>query len=149
MIVLDTNVLSEVLRVQPALQVLAWLNGLGQTPVYVSSVTQAEMLLGVALLPAGKRRDALGEKVAGLFTQHFVNRCLPFDALAAPHYAQIVSSRQRAGKRINTEDAQIAAVARSRNYRLATRNVADFAGIAGLTLINPWDAAAQQPLTST
>ena len=142
MIVLDTNVLSEVLRVQPAAQVLAWLNGLGQTPVYVSSVTQAEMLLGVTLLPAGKRRDALGAQVASLFSQHFVNRCLPFDALAAPHYAQIVSSRRRAGKPVNTEDAQIAAIARSRSYRLATRNVADFAGIAGLTVINPWDAAA-------
>lgn len=142
MIVLDTNVLSEVLRAQPAPQVLAWINRLGQTPFYVSSVTQAEMLLGVALLPAGKRRDALGAQVAGLFAQHFANRCLPFDAQAAPYYAQIVSARRRAGKPVNTEDAQIAAIACSRSYRLATRNVADFAGIAGLGVINPWDAAA-------
>ena len=142
MIVLDTNVLSEVLRARPAPQVLAWMNGLRESAVYVSSVTQAEMLLGVALLPAGKRRDALGAKVVSLFSGYFVNRCLPFDALAAPHYARIVSSRQRAGRPINTEDGQIAAVACSRGYSLATRNVADFAGIADLKLVNPWDAAA-------
>jgi hypothetical protein len=140
-IVLDTNVLSEVLRLQPAPQVLAWLNGLGQTPVYVSSVTQAEMLLGVALLPAGKRRDVLETQVSGLFSQHFANRCLPFDSQAALFYARIVSSRQRLGKRINTEDGQIAAVACSRGYSLATRNVSDFAGIANLDIINPWEEA--------
>ncbi len=142
MIVLDTNVLSEVLRARPAPQVLAWMNGLEESAVFISSVTQAEMLLGVALLPAGKRRDALGAQVASLFSQHFVNRCLPFDALAAPHYAKIVSSRQRAGRPINTEDGQIAAVACSRGYGLATRNAADFAGIANLKIINPWDAVA-------
>ena len=71
MIVLDTNVLSETMRSQPASQVLAWLDGLDQLPVYVSSVTQAEMLLGVALMPAGKRRTTLETKVAALFSQHF------------------------------------------------------------------------------
>lgn len=137
---LDTNVLSETMRPEPAWQVLAWLDALGQHPVYVSSVTQAEMLLGVALLPAGKRRDALELKVAALFTQHFANRCLPFDAQAAPHYARIVAYRRNAGKRIATEDAQIAAIACSRRYGLATRNVSDFAGIAGLEIVNPWGA---------
>jgi len=139
--VLDTVVLSETMRPAPAWQVLAWLDGLGQRAVYVSSVTQAEMLLGVALLPAGKRRETLETKVAALFTQHFANRCLPFDAQAAPYYARIIASRQREGKRIATEDAQIAAIACSRGYRLATRNVADFAGIAGLEIVDPWDAA--------
>lgn len=138
---LDTNVLSETMRPAPAQQVLAWLDGLGRRPVYVSSVTQAEMLLGVALLPAGRRRDTLEVKVAALFAQHFANRCLPFDAQAAPHYARIVASRQKAGKRIATEDAQIAAIACSRGYGLATRNVADFSGVSGLEIVNPWDAA--------
>ena len=140
MIVLDTNVLSETMRPQPASQVLAWLDGLDQLPVYVSSVTQAEMLLGVALMPAGKRRTTLETKVAALFSQHFANRCLPFDAQAAPHYARIVSRLQKEGKRISTEDGQIAAVACSRGFSLATRNVSDFAGIADLEVINPWDA---------
>lgn len=139
MIVLDTNVLSEALKARPAPQVLAWMNGLAESTVYVSSVTQAEMLLGVALLPPGKRRDSLGVQVATLFSKHFDNRCLPFDALAAPHFAKIVSSRQRAGRPINTEDSQIAAIACSRGYSLATRNVADFAGISDLKIINPWD----------
>lgn len=138
---LDTNVLSETMRPEPAPQVLAWLDGLGSGPVYVSSVTQAEMLLGVTLLPTGRRREALELKVVALFAQHFANRCLPFDAQAAPYYARIVAARRRAGKRITTEDAQIAAVACSRSYRLATRNVADFAGISGLEIVNPWAVA--------
>lgn len=136
---LDTNVLSETMRPAPAPQVLDWLDAQGRRPVYVSSVTQAEMLLGVALLPAGRRREMFETKVAALFAQHFANRCLPFDAQAAPHYARIVASRQKAGKRIASEDAQIAAIACSRGFDLATRNVADFAGIAGLQIVNPWD----------
>jgi hypothetical protein len=140
-ILLDTNVLSETMRPAPARQVLDWLDRLGRRPVYVSSVSQAEMLLGVALLPAGRRRDTLEMKVAALFAQHFANRCLPFDAQAAPHYARIVASRQKVGRRIAVEDAQIAAIACSRDCSLATRNVADFAGVSGLEIVNPWDAA--------
>lgn len=138
MIVLDTNVLSELLRPVPAPQVLAWLNALGHTAGFVSSVTQAEMLLGVALLPAGKRRDVLEISVGALFARQFAGRCLPFDAQAAPHFARIVASRRKTGKPISAEDAQIAAIACSRGFQLATRNDADFAGIAGLTVINPW-----------
>lgn len=139
MILLDTNVLSEVVRNKPAPQVLAWMNGLHPSTVYVSRVTEAEMLLGVALLPAGKRRSALAEQVSGLFTAHFHPRCLPFDTRAASHYARIVSHRQSIGRPINTEDAQIAAITCSHGFRLATRNVTDFADIAGLDIVNPWD----------
>ena len=139
MILLDTNVLSEVVRAEPAPQVLAWMDGLHPTTVYVTSVTQAEMLLGVALLPAGKRRNALSSKVGTLFTTHFSQRCLPFDSSAASHYAQIVSQRQRIGRPISTEDAQIAAIAVSHGYQLATRNVSDFADIEKLHIFNPWD----------
>jgi predicted nucleic acid-binding protein len=139
MIVLDTNVLSEVLRTRPAPQVLAWLNDIPADKVFVSSVTQAEMLLGVALLPPGKRRNTLAAQVTSLFAQHFIARCLPFDALAAPHYARIVAGRQRTGRPMSTEDGQIAAITLSRSFRLATRNVADFVGIADLNIINPWE----------
>jgi toxin FitB len=140
MIILDTNVLSEVLRITPAPQVMQWMDSLKPNDVYVTSVTQAEMLLGVALLPKGKRRDALGAQVASLFDTHFKQRCLPFNANAATYYADIVADRQRAGKPISTEDAQIAAIACSVGFDLATRNVADFMGITGLALVNPWNA---------
>ena len=144
MIILDTNVLSEVLRFNPEPTVLRWLDAYSPNSVYVTSVTQAEMLLGVALLPKGKRREALGAQVASLFEQHFTLRCLAFDARAANRYADIVAERQRAGKPISTEDAQIAAIACSVGYRLATRNVRDFAGIANLSVINPWNASTAQ-----
>lgn len=138
MIILDTNVLSELLRPAPAPQVMAWLDALGHTAGFVSSVTQAEMLLGVALLPAGKRRDALEVNVGALFARQFAGRCLPFDSQAASHFARIVAGRKKAGKPISAEDAQIAAIACSRGFHLATRNEADFTGIPGLTVRNPW-----------
>ena len=140
MIILETNVLSEVLRITPAPQVLQWMNALTPNSVYVTCITKAEMQLGVALLPKGKRRDALNVQVTSLFEQHFKQHCLPFDADAATFCADIVADRQRAGKPISTEDAQIAAIAVCGGYELATRNVSDFAVIAGLTLVNPWDA---------
>ncbi len=139
MIILDTNVLSEVLRVTPAPQVLQWMDALAPNSVYVTSVTQAEMMLGVALLPKGKRRDALRSQVMSLFEQHFKHRCLPFEAHAASFYATIVADRQRAGKPISTEDAQIAAISCCLGAALATRNVSDFAGVDGLKVINPWE----------
>ncbi len=139
MILLDTNVLSEVMRTKPAPQVLAWIDNLRPTTVYVCSVTEAELLLGVALLPAGKRRSTLASQVGSLFATHFHQRCLAFDSQAAMHYAQIVAHRQRIGRPISTEDGQMAAIAVSHGYRLATRNVADFANIEALSIMNPWD----------
>ena len=120
MIILDTNVLSELLRPAPAPQVLAWLDALGHTAGFVSSVTQAEMLLGVALLPAGKRRDALELNIGALFSRQFSGRCLPFDTQAAPYFARIVANRRKAGKPISAEYAQIAAIACCRGFQLAT-----------------------------
>ena len=139
MIVLDTNVLSETMRPKPARQVMAWLDSLTPHQVFMSSPTQAEILLGIELMPDGKRRAELTQKVAALLTGFFENRCLPFDAQATPHFARIVASRRKAGKPISAEDAQIAAIAVSRGYRVATRNVADFAGVVGLDIVNPWD----------
>lgn len=138
MIVLDTNILSELLRPTPAPQVLAWLDELGHTAGFVSSVTQAEMLLGVALLPAGKRREALEVNIGALFNRQFSGRCLAFDTQAAPYFARIVASRRKAGRPISAEDAQIAAICCSRGFHLATRNEADFAGISSLIVVNPW-----------
>ena len=102
-------------------------------------MTEAELLLGVALLPAGKRRDALASQVESLFAIHFHQRCLAFDSPAAAHYAQIVAHRQRIGRPVSTEDAQIAAIAVSHGYQLATRNISDFDNIEALGIVNPWD----------
>jgi predicted nucleic acid-binding protein len=108
------------MRTKPAPQVLAWINDLRATIVDVSSVNEAEILLGVALLPVGKRRDILAAQVGTLFNTYFPQRCLPFDSRAASYCAHIVSHRQRIGRPISTEDAQIAAIAVEDGYRLAT-----------------------------
>ena len=141
MIVLDTNILSEMMRARPDPQVMSWLNRQRPNLIYVSAITQAEMLLGVALLPTGKRRTSLATQIDALFAEDFAHRCLPFDTRAAAHYAQIVSVRHKSGKPVSTEDAQIAAIARSRNFQVATRNVADFADIHALQIVNPWVAS--------
>ncbi len=136
---LDTNVLSELLRQRPDASVLAWFAGHRADELFVSSVTQAEMLLGVQLLPAGKRRTQLQAALMGLFDQDFAGRIVPFDAGAAAPYAQCVANRQLAGRPISQFDAQIAAIALSRGAALSTRNTADFEGL-GLALVNPWEA---------
>jgi predicted nucleic acid-binding protein len=136
-VLLDTNVLSELLRAQPAAAVLAWVAAQPANSLFVSSVTQAEMLLGARLLPAGKRRQLLEQALASMFLEDFSGRILPFDSSAAADYASVVAARRRAGTPISQFDAQIAAIAVNRRLGLATRNVSDFEG-CGLALTNPW-----------
>jgi predicted nucleic acid-binding protein len=135
---LDTNVLSELMRNQPALTVLAWFAQNTHEAMHTSAVTQAEILTGIALLPAGKRRNALAIAADQMFVEDFAGHCLAFDAAAAKNYALIVSKRTHQGQPISTEDAQIAAVALASGLIVATRNTADFENIDGLTLVNPW-----------
>lgn len=137
MIVLDTNVLSELMRAAPDAQVESWVARRPASSLFVTTVTQAEILYGVALLPPGKRRDRLRVAVDGLFEQDFAERLLPFDEAAAREFAGIASGRKRRGLPISQFDAQIAAIAKSRSAELATRNVADFAD-CGLAIVNPW-----------
>ena len=140
-VLLDTNVLSELMRAQPAPAVLAWFDArhAERAPLLTSSITQAEVLLGIALLPAGRRRNQLAVAAAGLYDADFgVGACLPFDAAAAADYAVLVAARTAQRRPISTEDGQIAAIALSRGLVLATRNGRDFEGIAGLTVQNPW-----------
>jgi len=137
---LDTNVLSELLRARPDGAVLAWFAKQAADSLYVSAVTQAEMLLGAQLLPAGKRRAQLEQALDAMFSEDFGERVLPFDASAAAAYAKVIVTRRRAGRPISQFDAQIAAIALSHRANLATRNTADFEG-CGLTLSNPWSAA--------
>lgn len=138
--VLDTNVLSELMRPQPAPEVMAWFGEKAELDFFITAVTRAEILLGVALLPSGRRKEGLASAANEMFLQDFAGRCLPFDERAADCYALVVAERVRAGQPISTEDAQIAAIAMSCGLPLATRNAKDFGNIAGLTIINPWSA---------
>lgn len=140
-ILLDTNVLSELLRGQPASAVLGWFAGREARELAVSSVTQAEMLYGARLLRAGRRRHQLQAALDAMFDTDFQGRILAFDAGAARQYADIVVTRRAAGRPMAQFDAQIAAIARQHGAALATRNTADFAG-CGLTLHDPWQGAA-------
>ena len=138
MILLDTNVLSEFMRPAPAPQVVAWLDAQPTDRVWVSAITRAEIELGVALLPEGRRKLGLQQAVSAMFVEDFAGRCLPFDEVAAPLYARIVTQRTRQGRPITVEDAQIAAIALAHGLILATRNTRDFEEIEGLSLLNPW-----------
>jgi predicted nucleic acid-binding protein len=137
MIVLDTNILSEVIRPAPEPAVLRWLAAQSATSVFISTITEAELRYGVAVLPAGKRRATLAAQIAGMIEVDFLGRILPFDSSATIAYAEIAAGRRLAGRPIGQADAQIAAIARSRGAELATRNVADFEG-CGVEIVNPW-----------
>lgn len=137
MIILDTNVISELMRPRPETQVVGWVDAQPTSSLFTTAITEAELLLGVCLLPAGKRRALLEEAVLQMLVEDFRNRILPFDSMATRHFAELVSSRRRAGHPMLHADAQIAAIARGHGAALATRNVTDFEG-CGLTLVNPW-----------
>jgi predicted nucleic acid-binding protein len=139
MMLLDTNVLSELMRVAPEPAVVIWLDGQPADAVWVCAINRAEIELGIALLPEGQRKQGLGLKAQIMFEQDFAGCCLPFDGAAASTYAQIVAKRTRAGSPISVEDAQIAAIALTNRLALATRNVADFRKIDDLEVYNPWD----------
>jgi toxin FitB len=135
---LDTNVLSELMREQPNQKVLAWFANQTVSQLLTSAVTHAEILTGVALLPAGKRRQAMALAASQIFEEDFQGRCIDFGGLAVAQYAMVKAERQLAGRPINTADAQIAAIALASSLTLATRNTKDFEGINGLAVVNPW-----------
>ena len=139
MILLDTNVLSELMRPMPEPHVLNWLDAFPEWDVWISAITVAEIQLGIALLNDGSRKSVLADLAEQMFREDFQGRCLPFDYQAAVEYAMIVSDRSRTGRPISVEDAQIAAIARTADLALATRNTKDFANISGLELVNPWE----------
>lgn len=137
MVMLDTNVVSELMRLQPTPSVVSWVDALPPESIWICAVTLAELRLGVALLPEGNRRAVLVERTE-LILERLVPLCAPFDALAANEYARVVAARRKAGRPISVQDAQIAAIALSTGLTLATRNVKDFEGIEGMKLIDPW-----------
>jgi len=140
MILLDTNVLSELMRPNPNDGVVEWLDALPDDDVWISAVTVGEIQLGLALLPEGRRKQILTGLAEEMLSEEFAEKCLPFDYQAAGEYAKIVATRSRQGRPITVEDAQIAAIALTADLALATRNTKDFMGIEGLKLINPWQA---------
>jgi len=138
MILLDTNVLSELMRPSPERRVVKWLDARCDSDLWISAVTVAEIRLGLSLLPDGARKTLLLELAKQMFDEDFSERCLPFDCEAALQYGFIVSERTRQGHPISVEDAQIAAIALTSRLVLATRNVKDFTGIKGLRVVDPW-----------
>jgi predicted nucleic acid-binding protein len=139
-IVLDTNVISELVRPQPEPRVVSWIAAQPRSELHATSVTKAEILLGIASLPAGRRKAGLAEAAERLFAQLLAGRVIPFDAIAAEHYAEVVTGRRRLGRPMGIVDAQIAAIALTAGASVATRDVAGFEG-CGVEIINPWTAA--------
>jgi len=139
LIVLDTNVLSEMMRPASDPVVTEWLSARPATSLFTTTITQAEILYGLQLLTAANRRSRLATAAQEMFAIDFAGRVLSFDQAAAQAYAEIAVARRRAGRPIAQFDAQIAAIARSRDAAVATRNVPDFE-VCGIGVIDPWQA---------
>lgn len=144
MIVLDTNVISELIRGEPDEGVLRWLDSCDASAVATTAITAAELLYGVARLPPGRRKKQLSEAVRGLVEEDLDGRVEPFDPTAASHYAVLVSDRETAGRPIGVADAQVAAICRKLGATLATRNIKDFED-TGIELFDPWDLTRGAP----
>jgi len=137
MLVLDTNVISEIMKALPSARVMQWWSQQQSGELFTTTVSVAEILYGIEILPRGKRRDSLRAETEVVFTQDLAGRILPFDEEAAHAFPGIAAVRRAQGHPIAEFDAQIAAIARSRRAILATRNTADFEG-CGVRLVNPW-----------
>jgi len=141
-IVLDTNVVSELMRHVPNGEVLRWVDRYPADEVFITAVTAAELAYGVERMPDGQRKTTLAVKVSELLTEDFHEQILPFDGVAAVYYGEIAAARGEQGAPVSTADAQVAAICRRFAACLATRNTKDFAG-TGITLLNPWGDAEE------
>ena len=137
MFVLDTNVVSELMREAPASTVRAWLDAQLTSALFITAITEAEIRTGIAVLPDGERQRGLNAAAERAFGVLFAERILPFDSDAAQAYAAITVARRVAGHPISQADCQIAAIARSRGASVVTRDVDDFEG-SGVEVVNPW-----------
>jgi predicted nucleic acid-binding protein len=142
MIILDTNVISELAKNQCAASVLAWANAQPTPTLYVTAISEAELLYGLELIPPSARRQRLERAVHAVFGSYLEGRVFPFDRLAAVEFAHWAADRRRAGRPVATADLQIAAIARARGASaIATRNTRDFSA-CGVPVIDPWDGPA-------
>ncbi|WP_428098259.1 type II toxin-antitoxin system VapC family toxin [Candidatus Rariloculus sp.] len=139
-VLLDTNVMSELIRKSPDTAVEAWAAGHPLEDLFFSAVGEAELRYGAAILPTGRRRESLVSDIERMLHDAFENRVLPFDTEAARSYADIAAMRRSAGRPVTPADCQIAAIAHSRNMAVATRNVRDFEDI-DIEVVDPWAAA--------
>ncbi|MCR2747425.1 type II toxin-antitoxin system VapC family toxin [Limnobacter parvus] len=136
MILLDTNVVSETMRVQPNPAVIEWLDKQAADTLYLSSITLAELRFGIGVLSAGRRKNELNQILNGIVDM-FAGRILAFDADAALHHSDLAVAARAAGRGFPTPDGYIAAIAKSHNFAVATRDEAPFKA-AGLNVVNPW-----------
>ena len=136
-IIVDTNVASEIGEPHAHPAVLDWWDRQPIGEMFTTSITEAEMRYGLAIMPLGRRRDEVAIQTYYLLDGYFEDRILPFDSVAAKVYAEIYATRRRRGRPISLQDCQIAAIARSQSMAVATRNVNDFTD-CGVELINPW-----------
>lgn len=139
MILLDTNVLSELMRAKPDPNVIAWVDAQRSSDLIISSITVAEILYGIVRMPDGKRKNVLYAVATAMFEEDFAGNILAFDADAAVHYAGLVAASEGRGKIADMADGQIAAIARLHGARIATRNVRHFEEF-GVPLVNPWES---------
>jgi predicted nucleic acid-binding protein len=139
MIVIDTNVISELWKAEPAPQVLAWMDAQMIETLYLSAITVAELRFGLAAMPAGKRRNTYLDRLEREVIPAFSGRILPFDLETSHAYAELMGAARAAGQAIGKADGYIAASAAARGYTVATRDTSPFAA-AGLPVINPWEA---------
>ena len=137
MLLLDTNILSAMMRFVAEQEVADWIVGQATDELFTATVCQAEILSGIAVLPHGRRRAELEAATGAMFAEDFQGRVLPFDMQAAAAYADMFAARRKAGRPTGTMDLMLAAIARVRGASIVTRNVADFEGL-GLTIVNPW-----------
>jgi hypothetical protein len=139
MIILNTNVISEPLRAQAHAGVIAWLDAQDFDTLYITSVTLAELLTGLEILPLGQRRSTLEARLTAALSLFPPERILPFDVAAARFFALLMARAKTAGQTISFADAQIAAIAGANGFAVATRDVGPFVA-AGAAVINPWSA---------
>lgn len=142
MFVLDTNVVSEMMKERPDADVLAWLDSQLAETLFITAVTEAEIRTGIAILPDGQRRRLLNAAAEHAFGAYFSSRILAFDSGAAQLYALIAADRRAAGRPISQADCQIATIARSRGSAVATRNVDDYTG-CGIEVHDPWSTGVE------
>ncbi len=138
MIVLDTNVVSEVVKISRDPKVLGWLNQQSAETLYLTATSLSEILTGIEILPVGKRKDGLNTALGQLIAKLFGSRILPFDKDAAAANASLVGKARAAGTVVSIQDAQIAAIAHVHGFSVATRDITPFAAL-GVSVINPWD----------
>ena len=139
MLILDTNVISQLMNPQGSQTVKSWVNSQPRARLFTTTINQAEILYGIAILPEGKRKQRLQDAAHIMFSEELVNQLLVFDSESAENFASLSTDRRRQGNPISQFDAQIAAICRTYQAAIVTRNVDDFLNCQ-IEIINPWNA---------